>query len=117
MLFLDENLFMVVSCVDQARIQKFLDKTKKKNRIDKKLDAESEPVTNEQEKVAKDQEKLRRKVTQLMKKQKVHQVREIVKGHDTSKTWGQEAHVKVCDFCCCKNLFWFWSVHNVISWC
>ncbi|XWS64144.1 hypothetical protein CRYUN_Cryun06bG0161500 [Craigia yunnanensis] len=79
----------------EARIQKFLDKTKKKNTIDKKLDAESEPVTNEQEKVAKDQEKLRRKVTQLMKKQKVHQVREIVKGHDTSKPWGQEAHVKV----------------------
>ncbi|XVF43309.1 hypothetical protein PTKIN_Ptkin02bG0030000 [Pterospermum kingtungense] len=79
----------------EARIQRFLDKTKKKNTIDKKLDAESEPVTDEQEKVAKDQEKLRRKVSQLMKKQKVYQVREIVKGHDASKPWGQEAHVKV----------------------
>ncbi|XVE85675.1 hypothetical protein DITRI_Ditri17bG0109800 [Diplodiscus trichospermus] len=79
----------------EARIQKFLDKTKKKNTTDKKPDAESEPVANEQENLVKDQEKLRRRVTQLMKKQKVHQVREIVKGHDTSKPWGQEAHVKV----------------------
>lgn len=93
---------MVVFCVDQARIQSFLDKTKKKSTIDKKLDAESEPTTNEQEKVAKHQEKLRKKVTQLMKKQKVYQVREIVKGHITSKPWGQEAHVKVCDLCGCK---------------
>ncbi|XWS34241.1 hypothetical protein CRYUN_Cryun21dG0023500 [Craigia yunnanensis] len=79
----------------EARIQKFLDKTKKKNTTDKAPDAESEPVIIEQEKLAKDQEKLRRKVTLLMKKQKVQQVREIVKGHDTSKPWGQEAHVKV----------------------
>ncbi|XVF03114.1 hypothetical protein REPUB_Repub04eG0232900 [Reevesia pubescens] len=79
----------------EARIQKFLDKTKKKNTTDKNPDAEYEHVTNEQEKLAKNQEKLRKKVTQLMKKQKVHQVREIVKGHDNSKPWGQEAHVKV----------------------
>ncbi|XVE91693.1 hypothetical protein REPUB_Repub01dG0032600 [Reevesia pubescens] len=79
----------------EARIQKFLDKTKKKNTTDKKPDAESEPVVDEQEKLAKHQEKLRKKVTQLMKKQKLHQVREIVKGVDTSKPWGQEAHVKV----------------------
>ncbi|MBA0563332.1 hypothetical protein Golob_008314, partial [Gossypium lobatum] len=95
LLFLDENLFMGVSYVDQARIQKFLEKTKKKNTTDKKSVTESEPETTEQGKLAKNEEKLRKKVTQLMKKQKVHQVREIVKGRDTSKPWGQEAHVKV----------------------
>ncbi|XP_022776678.1 DNA-directed RNA polymerase 1B, mitochondrial-like [Durio zibethinus] len=79
----------------EARIQKFLDKTQKKKTKDKKPDIESEPVTNEQEKPDKDQEKLRKKVTQLMKKQKVHQVREIVKEQDTTKPWGQEAQVKV----------------------
>ncbi|KAF2321391.1 hypothetical protein GH714_040980 [Hevea brasiliensis] len=56
---------------------------------------ESDPVTAEEEKLAKEQEKLRRKVTELMKKQKVHQVRGLVKEHDDSKPWGQEAHVKV----------------------
>ncbi|KAK6252007.1 hypothetical protein QUC31_013727 [Theobroma cacao] len=79
----------------EAKIQSFLGKTKKKKTTDKKPDGESEPVTNKQEKLVKDQEKLRKKVTQLLKKQKVHQVRKIVKGHDTSKSWGQEAHVKV----------------------
>ncbi|KAB1999713.1 hypothetical protein ES319_D12G179800v1 [Gossypium barbadense] len=80
---------------NEARIQKFLEKTKKKNTTDKKSVIESEPETTEQGKLAKNEEKLRKKVTQLMKKQKVHQVREIVKGRDTSKPWGQEAHVKV----------------------
>ncbi|XP_039051823.1 DNA-directed RNA polymerase 1B, mitochondrial-like [Hibiscus syriacus] len=73
----------------EARIQKFLEKTNKKK------GSESEPETNEQDKLTKNQEKVRKKVTHLMKKQKVHQVREIVKGHDSSKPWGQEAHVKV----------------------
>lgn len=90
---------MDVSYVDQARIQKFLEKTKKKNTTGKKSATESEPETTEGGKLAKNEEKLRKKVTQLMKKQKVHQVREIVKGRDTSKPWGQEAHVKVCDCC------------------
>ena len=44
----------------------------------------------------KAQERLRKKVTNLMKKQKVHQVREIVKFHDDSKPWGQDNQVKVC---------------------
>ncbi|KAL4383011.1 hypothetical protein GQ457_15G004450 [Hibiscus cannabinus] len=79
----------------EARIQKFLEKTKKKNTADQKTSTESEPETDEPEKLIKNKEKLRKRVTQLMKKQKVHQVREIVKGHDISKPWGQEAHVKV----------------------
>ncbi|XP_021911531.1 DNA-directed RNA polymerase 1B, mitochondrial-like, partial [Carica papaya] len=79
----------------EARIHKFLDKTKKKMATQKKLEGESEPVNSDQGKMIKEQERLRKKVTQLMKKQKVQQVREIVKGHDDSKPWGQEVHVKV----------------------
>uniref|UniRef100_A0A7N0UT29 DNA-directed RNA polymerase n=1 Tax=Kalanchoe fedtschenkoi TaxID=63787 RepID=A0A7N0UT29_KALFE len=41
------------------------------------------------------QEKLRKKVTNLLKKQKTYQVKEIVKGQDRSKPWGQENQVKV----------------------
>lgn len=83
--------------MDQVRIQRFLEKTKKKNIIDQKPGGEHGPVTDEQEKLIKDQEKLRKKVTQLIKKQKVKQVRGIVKEQDDSKPWSQEAHVKVCD--------------------
>lgn len=45
----------------------------------------------------KDPEKLRKKVAELIKKQKVKQVRGIVKEQDDLKPWSQEAHVKVCD--------------------
>lgn len=83
--------------MDQVRIQRFLEKTKKKNIIDKKPGGEYGPVADEQEKLIKGQEKLRKKVTQLIKKQKVKQVRGIVKEQDDSKPWSQEAHVKVCD--------------------
>lgn len=55
-----------------------------------------------QEKPIKEQEKLRNKVTKLMKKQKVHQVRGILKEQDDMEPWGQEAQVKVCDVCSCK---------------
>ncbi|GAB4840181.1 DNA-directed RNA polymerase 1B, mitochondrial [Ancistrocladus abbreviatus] len=71
----------------EARIHKFLEKTRRKNATN------SRPEGGGDE--AKAQEKLRKKVTNLMKKQKVHQVREIVKGHDDSKPWGQDAQVKV----------------------
>ncbi|KAB1206594.1 DNA-directed RNA polymerase 1B, mitochondrial [Morella rubra] len=92
----------------EARILRFLEKTKKKkctteNKagesdnmiIDKKSEGESDPMIGRQERLTKEQEKLRKKVTTLMKKQKVHQVRGIVKEQDDSKPWGQEAHVKV----------------------
>lgn len=65
-----------------------MEKTKKKNASSNDPDGRSKPVTNEQE-------KLRKKVTLLMKKQKLQQVRQIVKGQDNSKPWGQDAHVKV----------------------
>lgn len=36
-------------------------------------------------------------MTSLIKKQKGQQVREIVKGQDDSKPWGQDNQVKVCN--------------------
>ncbi|KAF8389877.1 hypothetical protein HHK36_024395 [Tetracentron sinense] len=73
----------------EVRIHKFLEKTRKKTDKDKKNeDGESESVNREQE-------KLRKKVTNLMKKQKLQQVRQIVKGQDDSKPWGQDAQAKV----------------------
>jgi DNA-directed RNA polymerase len=98
-----ESLCGIISCVDQAKIHKFLEKTKKrKNLKDKISEGESGAAIYEGEKLTKEQEKLRKKVTTLMKKQKVHQVRRIVKGHDDSMPWGQEAHLKVRDISCCK---------------
>ncbi|XP_010551348.1 PREDICTED: DNA-directed RNA polymerase 1, mitochondrial [Tarenaya hassleriana] len=80
----------------EAMINRFLEKTKrKKNATHKTISGESEPVYEAGPQVTKDQEKLRKKVSTLMKKQKVKQVRDIVKVHDHSKPWGQEAQVKV----------------------
>ncbi|CDP00493.1 unnamed protein product [Coffea canephora] len=72
----------------EVRIHKFLEKTKRKNAMNKNPEKETEPV-------AKAEDRLRKKVNVLMKKQKLHQVREIVKHHDASKPWGQDAQVKV----------------------
>ncbi|KAM1065274.1 hypothetical protein ACFX13_021166 [Malus domestica] len=89
---------------NEVRIHRFLDKTKKKkNPTDKKPEDESDPVIieqeqlsiSEQEKLTKEQERLRKKVNKLIKKQKMKQVREIVKEQEDLKPWGQEAHVKV----------------------
>ncbi|TXG56708.1 hypothetical protein EZV62_018021 [Acer yangbiense] len=72
---------------NEARIHRFLESTKKKkNLTDEKLEGASDP---------KEQENLRKKVTNLIKKQKLQQVKGILKGRDDSKPWGQEAHVKV----------------------
>ncbi|XP_034226012.1 DNA-directed RNA polymerase 1, mitochondrial isoform X2 [Prunus dulcis] len=87
----------------EVRIHRFLEKTKKKkNTTDKKAEADSVPVTIEQEKLAdeqekltKEQERLRKKVNKLIKRQKMQQVRGIVKEQEDLKPWGQEAHVKV----------------------
>ncbi|KAA0054861.1 DNA-directed RNA polymerase 1B [Cucumis melo var. makuwa] len=49
---------------------------------------ETQPVAD------KDHDILRKKVTKLMKQQKLQQVNLIVKEHDDLKPWGQEAHVK-----------------------
>ncbi|KAJ9709460.1 hypothetical protein PVL29_001099 [Vitis rotundifolia] len=72
----------------EVRIQRFMEKTKKKSASSNNPDDGSNPVT-------KEQEKLRKKVSMLMKKQKLQQVRQIVKRQDDSKPWGQDAHVKV----------------------
>lgn len=45
--------------------------------------------------IAKEQQRLRKKVTDLMKKQKLRQVRKIVKNQDDCRPWGQDAHAKV----------------------
>ncbi|XP_041010369.1 DNA-directed RNA polymerase 1B, mitochondrial [Juglans microcarpa x Juglans regia] len=94
----------------EARIHRFLEKTKKKKKksttvnkaegksndeTDKKPEGEFDPIIDGQEKPTKEQEKLRNKVTKLMKKQKVHQVRGILKEQDDVEPWGQEAQVKV----------------------
>ncbi|XP_022967967.1 DNA-directed RNA polymerase 1B, mitochondrial-like [Cucurbita maxima] len=79
----------------EVRIHKFFEKTKKKNSNEKTTEGDTEPVVEDQEKLAKQQDKLRKKVTNLMKKQKLRQVRMIVKEHDDLKPWGQDAHVKV----------------------
>ncbi|XP_068654084.1 DNA-directed RNA polymerase 1B, mitochondrial-like [Aristolochia californica] len=72
----------------EARIHRFLEKTKKKNDKEQKDKEELDPAL-------KEQEFLRKKVTSLIKKQKHVQVKQIVKGLDTSKPWGQEAQAKV----------------------
>lgn len=81
--------------MDQVRIQRFLEKTNKKKKNQNDEDG-LEPVSAEQANLnSKEEDKLRTKVTQLIKKQKVQQVRKIVKQVDDSKPWGQEGHAKV----------------------
>ncbi|KAG9440247.1 hypothetical protein H6P81_020412 [Aristolochia fimbriata] len=72
----------------EARIYRFMEKTKKKKDKVKKEEEESEPVS-------KENELLRKKVTTLIKKQKHVQVKKIVKEQDTTRPWGQEAQAKV----------------------
>ena len=79
----------------QVRIHKFLEKTKKK-----KGDKDKENDGDDSNAVVKDQEKLRKKVTTLIKKQKLLAVRQIVKGQDDSKPWGQDAKAKVYGMLC-----------------
>lgn len=77
-------------------LHKFLEKTKKKTTKCKTLDqSDSQTTENQSQTKAKEQKKLRNRVTQLMKKQRVKQVKGIVKAHEDSKPWGQENHVKV----------------------
>lgn len=64
---------------------------KKKKRADKKKEDEGD----ESDAAVKEQERLRKKVTNLIKKQKLPAVRQIVKGQDETKPWNQEAKAKV----------------------
>ncbi|KAK4763736.1 hypothetical protein SAY87_013174 [Trapa incisa] len=80
----------------EALLHKFLEKTKKKSSKSKILGQSDSQTTEDQfQTKAKEQEKLRKKVNQLVKKQRVKQVKEIVKAHEDSKPWGQDNHVKI----------------------
>ncbi|ONM59715.1 DNA-directed RNA polymerase [Zea mays] len=74
----------------EVRINRFLEKTRKKN--NKEMENEEEAGDTN---IAIEQQRLRKKVTDLMKKQKLRQVRNIVKNQDKSRPWGQDAHAKV----------------------
>ena len=68
-------------------MQRFLEKSKKKT-VSK--DEEDERPG------AKIEEKLKKKVTTLMKQQKLRAARQMVNVHDGSKPWGQNIKAKVC---------------------
>ncbi|XP_048128628.1 DNA-directed RNA polymerase 2B, chloroplastic/mitochondrial isoform X2 [Rhodamnia argentea] len=74
----------------EVRIQRFLEKTKKKNL--KEVDEDRGDGTNA---ASQEQEKLRHKVTNLLKQRKLPAVQRLVKGQDDLKPWGQEAKAKV----------------------
>ncbi|KVI05303.1 DNA-directed RNA polymerase, helix hairpin domain-containing protein [Cynara cardunculus var. scolymus] len=75
----------------EARIHRFMEKSKRKTTLNESPDDDLEAVNNEQQ-----IQKLRKKVTLLVKKKKLQQVRHIVKQQDELKPWGQDAQVKVC---------------------
>lgn len=73
----------------EVRIHNFLEKMKKK-----KHDKDNE--NNDQlDSQMNEQERLRKKVTNLIKKQKLLAVRQIVKGTDDSRPWGKDTKAKV----------------------
>ncbi|KAF5735637.1 DNA-directed RNA polymerase 2B chloroplastic/mitochondrial isoform X1 [Tripterygium wilfordii] len=74
----------------EARIHKFLEKTKKKRSGNHNEDEGDGSDAN-----AKENERLRKKVTNLIKKQKLPAVRQIVKEHDDPKPWSQDVKAKV----------------------
>ncbi|XP_066377917.1 DNA-directed RNA polymerase 1B, mitochondrial-like isoform X2 [Miscanthus floridulus] len=73
----------------EVRINRFLEKTRKKSN----KEMEKEEAAAGDTDIAKEQQRLRKKVTDLMKKQKLRQVRKIVKNQDNSRPWGQDAQV------------------------
>ncbi|XP_044480986.1 DNA-directed RNA polymerase 2, chloroplastic/mitochondrial-like [Mangifera indica] len=82
---------MIGDAIEQeVRIHKFLDKTKRKkgNKNSKAAGEESDAAITEQE-------KLRKKVTDLIKKQKLPAVRQIVKEQDDFKPWALDVKAKV----------------------
>ncbi|KAG2710877.1 hypothetical protein I3760_04G049900 [Carya illinoinensis] len=82
---------MIGDAIEQeVRIHKFLEKTKQK-----KGDKDKKKEGGDSDAVIKEQDKLRKKVTNLMKQQKLLAVKQIVKGQDDSKPWGQDARAKV----------------------
>uniref|UniRef100_A0A6N2L2X9 DNA-directed RNA polymerase n=1 Tax=Salix viminalis TaxID=40686 RepID=A0A6N2L2X9_SALVM len=83
---------VTVSVMKQIRIHNILEKTRKKK---EKADDSKNGVEGESPAVMKEQENLRKKVTGLIKKQKLPAVRKIVKGKDDSKPWNVDARAKV----------------------
>ncbi|KAJ6396295.1 hypothetical protein OIU77_021344 [Salix suchowensis] len=77
---------------EEIKIHNFLEKTKKKK---ENTDNGKNSVEGETPAVMKVQEMLRKKVTDLIKKQKLPAVRKIMKGHDDSKSWSTDAKAKV----------------------
>ncbi|XP_051122130.1 DNA-directed RNA polymerase 1B, mitochondrial-like [Andrographis paniculata] len=75
---------------NEARIHKFLENCKRKDALNRVTDTDK-GIDIE----AKEQERLGKKVKALIKKQKLHQVRRIVKQQDHFKSWGQENQLKV----------------------
>ncbi|CAI9109927.1 OLC1v1009869C1 [Oldenlandia corymbosa var. corymbosa] len=73
----------------EVRIHNFLERTKKK-KGSKGKQAEADVTSGAQE-----QEKIRRTVTNLMKKQKLRAVQQIVSTQEDSKPWGTDAKAKV----------------------
>ncbi|XP_038890081.1 DNA-directed RNA polymerase 2, chloroplastic/mitochondrial-like isoform X2 [Benincasa hispida] len=73
----------------EVRIHKFLEKKKKKTH-DKDNENNDQPDSQ-----MKEHEGLRQKVSNLIKKQKLPAVRQILKGTDDSRPWGQDAKAKV----------------------
>lgn len=76
--------------IEQIRIHKFLKRTKKKK-------ANQDGITEDDitPAVTQKEDKLRKTVTNLMKKQKLRAVQQIVKTQDDSRPWCQDAKAKV----------------------
>lgn len=77
----------------EVRIHKFLEKTENKKK--KKIDKDEGDEKDESNCTMKEQEKLRKKVTNLIKKQKLPAVRQIVRGQVDSRPWSQDIKAKV----------------------
>lgn len=73
----------------QVRIHYFLEKTKRKGKKGNKDEEKADPSTSVQE-------KLRKRVTDLLKKQKLPAVKQIVRNQEGLPPWGQDAKAKVC---------------------
>ncbi|KAL3568200.1 hypothetical protein D5086_030851, partial [Populus alba] len=84
---------MIGDAIEQEiRIHNILEKTRKKK---EKANDSKNGVEGESPAVMKEQENLRKKVTDLIKKQKLPAVRKIVKAKDDSKPWNADARAKV----------------------
>ena len=75
--------------MSQGKIQRFLEKSRNKSKGYGK--GNGEPDT-------KLEEMLKKKVTDLMKQQKLQAVRQIVSAQDSSKPWGNAVKAKVCEY-------------------